>query len=130
MKTKEQVYRELDIPKDKEPFEFSYTVPVLDWYDIVKVKINPEDYYYFHLERRYGPSWHLIGCNPIDEYPYWKSKDLGCLGYEGRDGDVKRFIEWAKTKNGSRITQISTLCGSMDIFKAIQKLLEDRNANS
>lgn len=123
-KTKEQIYRELDIPKDKKPFEFSYTVPLLDWFEVIKVKINPEDYYYFKLERRYGPSWFLIGGNPIDKPNYhWEYKELGQLGIYGSNSEVQRFIEWAKTGKGSRIVEIRTISGSFDIFKEIEKLL-------
>lgn len=122
-KTKEEIYRELHIPKDKEPFVFTYTKPLLDWYETIKVEIKPEDYYYFHLERRFGPTWWLVGCNPVDKPNYhWEYKDLGEIGSEISNYDVKRFIEWAKCDNGSRITRINVISGSFDIFKEIEKI--------
>lgn len=125
-KTKEQIYRELDIPKDKKPFEFSYTMPLLDWFETIKVKINPEDYYYFRLERRFGPSWWLYGSNPVDEPNYhWEDTELGQLGFDDSDDEVKRFIEWAKTGSGSRIIEIKTISGSFDIFKEIERVLSN-----
>lgn len=45
----------------KTPFKFSYTQPSLDWFETINVEINPDDYYYFELQRRYGPDWWLIG---------------------------------------------------------------------
>ena len=50
---------DFDLPeaKKKEPFKFEYMMPSLDWFDIIKVEIKPDDYCYFKLERRYGPTW-------------------------------------------------------------------------
>lgn len=48
----------------KAPFKFSYTQPSLDWFETINVEIKPDDYYYFKLQRRYGPDWWLIGQNP------------------------------------------------------------------
>lgn len=113
--------------RDKKPFEFSYTMPSLDWYEIINVKINLEDYYYFTLERRFGPSWWLIGKNPVDKPSYhWEEKELGELGYENRNEDVKRFIEWAKTDYGSKITEIRAISGNLDVLKSINKLLKEQ----
>lgn len=124
-RTKEQVYRELHLPKDKEPFVFEYTMPLLDWYETIKVTIKPEDYYYFHLERRFGRTWYLVGCNPVDEPSYhWEYKELGQIGSELSNYDVKRFIEWAKSDNGSRITRINVISGSFDIFKEIEDIFK------
>ena len=124
-KTKEQIYRELHIPKDKEPFVFEYTRPLLDCYETIKVENKPEDYYYFHLERRFGPTWWLVGCNPVDKPSYhWEHKELGEIGSEISNYYVKRFVEWAKTDNGSRITQINVISGSFDIFKEIEKIFK------
>lgn len=122
-KTKEEIYRELHISKDKEPFVFTYTKPLLDWYETIKVEIKPEDYYYFHLERRFGRTWWLVGCNPVDKPNYhWENTVLGEIGTEISNYDVKRFIEWAKTDGGSRITQINVISGSFDIFKEIENI--------
>lgn len=51
----------------KAPFKFSYTQPSLDWFETINVEIKPDDYYYFKLQRRYGPDRWLIGQNPPPE---------------------------------------------------------------
>ena len=107
----------------KEPFKFEYTVPSLDWFDIVKVELQPDDYYYFKLERRYGPSWWLIGKNPpaagATDYR-WTEKSLGQIS----DGDLVRFVEWAKCDfGGSRIIEIAAISGSFDILRETERLL-------
>ena len=124
-RTREEKYRqELEIPNDKPNFEFQYTVPSLDWYETKKVVIKPTDYYYFKLSFRYGPSVHLIGSNPINESPYWKDEEIGEISYDNRFGKLKEFIEWAKCGKGNRITNISAISGSMDIFKYIKEIVE------
>ena len=44
----------------KAPFKFSYTQPSLDWFETINVEIKPDDYYYFKLQRRYGPAGGLL----------------------------------------------------------------------
>ena len=107
----------------KEPFEFRYTYPSLDWYDVKKVIINDGDYYYFKIQRRYGPSWWLIGTNPPkDKNKFeWTETQLG----EIENPDLIRFIKWAKDKDGgSRITEINSLSGDFDIIKDVLDLLK------
>lgn len=107
----------------KESFRFEYTMPSLDWYDIVKVEIKPDDYCYFKLVRRYGPTWWLIGTNPPaeDTKDYrWTEKEIGRI--ENRD--IARFIEWAKLDyGGSKLVEISAISGSFDILQEVEKLL-------
>lgn len=106
----------------KEPFNFSYTIPVLDWYDEIEVTVNENDYDWFRLERRYGDknSWYLIGCKQQDQFPYHKDKDLGQIWLR----DIKRFIEWAKTKSGgSRILEIRAISSTFDLLETINKEL-------
>ena len=111
-----------DMGKDKkEPFNFKYIRPCLDWFDTKEVIINDDDYYYFKIQRRFGPSWWLIGSNPPkDRNKYkWSETELG----EIYEYDLKRFIEWAKNKDGSsRITEINAICGSFNIIDEITKL--------
>lgn len=125
-RTREEAIRaELNIPKDKESFCFSYTVPSLDWFDTIPVKIKPTDYYYFTLEKRFGNSWHLIGSNPplkIDESK-WKETEIGEIGLT----DLKRFIKWANCGEygGSRITAIKTISGDLDIIECLKDLVKE-----
>lgn len=108
--------------KTKEPFKFEYTMPSLDWYDIIKVEIKPDDYTYFKLSRRYGHSWWLVGTNPPSEGAKdyrWTEKEIGRIS----DRDLVRFIEWAKNDHGgSNLIEISAISGSFDILKEIEKM--------
>lgn len=103
---------------NKEPFIFTYTVPSLDWYDIIKVEIGPDDYTYFRLERRFGPSWWLIGMVYEDDPengPCWIEKELGQLvGLH-----LYAFIEWAKSPWGSKIIEVKALSGEFNIIDDI-----------
>ncbi|HEX3018523.1 MAG TPA: hypothetical protein VHP31_11825 [Caproicibacter sp.] len=106
--------------KAKEPFEYEYTQPSLDWYETVQVKIKPDDYYYFRLERRFGPSWWLIGEKPKNEPDYhWEEKEIGEIG----ERDLLRFIEWAKDEWGSKIIEVHAISGSFDILEEIKELV-------
>lgn len=110
-------------PQKKEPFRFEYTMPSLDWYDIIKVEIKPDDYCYFKLVRRYGRTWWLVGTNPpadnAKDYR-WTEKDIGRIS----DRDIARFVEWAKNDyGGSNLIEISALSGSFDILREVEKLL-------
>lgn len=104
---------------DKEPFSYKYTRPCLDWFDWVSVEIKHDDYCYFRIERRFGPSWWLIGMNPKDEPKYhWEDTEIGKIG----DLDLRRFIEWAKSKNGSKIIEVKAISGSFNIIEEVLKL--------
>lgn len=107
----------------KEPFRFEYTTPSLDWFDVVKVEIKPEDYTYFKLSRRYCPEWWLVGTNPptdgAEDY-HWVEKTIGRIS----DRDIARFVEWAKDEYGkSRLIEISAISGSFNLLQDIEKLL-------
>lgn len=107
----------------KEPFRFEYTMPSLDWYEICKVEIQPDDYVYFELQRRYGQEWWLVGKNPPPENSgdyRWTTKTIGRISTR----DIARFVEWAKTDlGGSRITNISAISGAIDLMLEIKNLL-------
>lgn len=106
---------------NKEPFSFQYTVPSLDWFETISVTIKPDDYYYFSIERRFGPSWWIIGSNPINEPTYhWEEKEIGRID----DRDLLRFIAWAKNDSGSKITEVKAICGSFNILEEISELLK------
>ena len=78
----------------KAPFKFSYTQPSLDWFETINVEIKPDDYYYFKLQRRYGPDWWLIGQNPPPENSTryeWSETELGKISCR----DIAKFVEWA-----------------------------------
>lgn len=105
--------------KDKKSFEFTSIVPCLDWYDEVHHTIKENDYTYFKLDRRYGPSWWLYGMKIVEKPHYhWEETEIG----EIRDGDLHRFIEWAKTEYGNRIIDIHMLSGAFDIFNVVGEL--------
>lgn len=121
-----EIRKQLSISDDKECFEFSYTIPFVDWYKTINVKIAPTDYYYFKLEKRFDNSWWLIGCNTIENYPYWDYKELGELDFGGNISTTKKFIDWAKYGNGkgSRIIEIRAISGEFDLIKEMKKLID------
>ena len=107
----------------KKAFEFDEWKPCLDWYTVEHHIIHDEDFIYFKLDRRYGPSWWLIGMKTVDEPTYhWEETTIG----EINDGDLARFIEWATTSNGSRIVNINMLSGSFNIFAEVGELLNSQ----
>ena len=107
---------------EKGVFKFEYTKPALDWFDIIEVEIKPDEYCYYRIERRFGPSWWLIGMNPVNEPEYhWKEKQIGSIS----EKDLARFIKWAETDIGSNIIEIKAISGSFNILKEIEKLLAE-----
>ena len=105
----------------KESFKYKYTKPCLDWFEWVSVEIKPNDYCYFRIERRFGPSWWLIGMNPKDEPKYhWQEIQIG----EISDHDLQKFIEWARSENGSKIIAVKAICGTFDIIKEISRFVK------
>lgn len=105
----------------KEPFEYDENVPCLDWYTTKHHIINDKDFTYFKLDRRFGPSWWLYGMKFDENNCRWEEKEIG----EIYDGDLRRFIEWAKTDHGSRIISVHMICGSFDLFAEVGKLVEN-----
>lgn len=105
---------------NKEPFSFSYTQPFSDWYRTIDVVIKPDDYYYFKIERRFGPSWWLIGSNPKNEPKYhWEYTQIG----EMSERTLKRFIEWAKDDKGSKIIEFNAISGEFNILEEMIKIV-------
>ena len=110
--------------QEKAPFIYEYYRPLSDWVDLVKVVIQPEEYLNYRIERRFGPSWWLIGQRPQETPKYhWEEVQIGEIG----DFDLKRFIEWAKFEHrrgrvGSRITEIKMISVDFDIFNEIAEI--------
>lgn len=103
-----------------EPFRFEYTMPSLDWYEIIKKTVSPDDYDYFELQLRYGPCWWLVG-HKIDSEWNNSAKEIGRLSRR----DAVRFIEWAKCKpHGSNLVEISAISSSLDLIGEISKISE------
>ena len=112
----------------KEPFRFEFSMPSLDWYEMVSVEIDPNEYQLFKLERRYGEMWWLIGLRKPEkvakghEWYKWEEKTLGRI----TNHDIVRFIEWAKLDHrGSRLISIQSISDSMDVLSEIKQLLTD-----
>ena len=110
----------------KEPFRFEYTRPSLDWYDVVKVEIQPGDYSLFKLELRFGNNWWLVGKNPpkSDYKPsyLWDETDIGRISHH----DIIRFIKWAECENhGSRLNEIKSISSSLNIVDQVAKLVKE-----
>lgn len=103
----------------KEPFVFEYTVPCMDWYYTENVVIHEGDFTYFRIERRYGPSWWVIGLKYDQKNLAWSEKQLG----EMNDAQLKKFIKWAKNETGSNIIDVKAISGNCNIIEDILKLL-------
>ncbi len=108
-----------------EPFRFEYTKPSLDWYEIVKVEIQPKEYAWFKLELRFGNTWWLVGMNPpkSDYKPsyLWDETDLGRIG----NRDIIRFIKWAECSfHGNRIVEIKAISNSLNVVNEFAKLIK------
>ncbi len=110
----------------REPFRFEYTKPSLDWYEIVKVEIQPGDYALFKLELRFGNSWWLVGMNPpkSDYKPsyLWDETDIGEVGTR----DIIRFIKWAECGfqgRGSKLCEIRAISSSLNIVNNVAELV-------
>ena len=104
-----------------ESFKFEYTVPSLDWYDIIKIEIKEKDYTYFKLEKRFGKHLWLIGMKYKEKEFEWEEKQIGELQ---NDHDLKRFIKWAKQGRINRLIEIKTISGSLDIIEVAKKIVE------
>lgn len=103
----------------KEPFLFEWYQPTSDWYRTVNVEIKPDDYLYFGIERRFGPSWWLKGMNVKNEtHRHWENEVIGQI----TDYDLHRFIEWAKQGRGSKIIEVRAISGDFNIVSEISKL--------
>lgn len=106
----------------KEPFKYQCTRPCLDWFEFVTVEIKSDDYYYFKLERRHGPSWWIIGMKTVEEpNHHWEETQIG----EIDESSLLSFIKWAEDERGSKIIEIHAISGSFNIFKDVEKLLKD-----
>lgn len=103
----------------KVAFEFDEYKPFLDWYTVEHHIINWDDYNYFKLVFRFGPSCWLYGVKRLENQYRYEEKEIG----EIFEGDLKRFVEWAKTDRGSRILDISVISSTIDIFKQVKKLI-------
>ena len=100
----------------KEPFQSSYIAPSLDYYCVEKISVNYDDYDYFELQRRFGPSWWIAG------FKNGKSKEIGRLDHVE---DLARFIEWCTSGyGGSKLVTITAISTSFDILKTISELLK------
>lgn len=102
----------------KVSFTFEYTMPSLDWYEIIKVEINPEDFYYFRLELRYDNDWWIIGMKPPDSnlsVDKWSEKCIGRLSSR----DAARFVLWA----GRKLICIKAISGALDLLKETENLV-------
>lgn len=105
---------------DKHSFSFSYTEPFLDWFRTIDVVIKPDDYCYFRIERRFGPSWWLIGMNSKDEPKYhWENNQIG----EMSANNLRRFINWAKNDKGSKIIEFKSISGEFNILEEMMGIM-------
>lgn len=108
----------------KEPFVFEYTMPSLDWYVTIHKEIEWEDYLYFKIQYRFGPSYWLMGYKEKDGRIEREEVEIGRLDR----GFLGKFVKWCEFNDGYRtcskligISVISTGMNVLDVFGEIQK---------
>lgn len=111
----------------KEHFCFSYNTPTLDWYTTIKVSINWDDYSYFKIERRYGPSYWVLGFKKSENTKPIQI-DLG----EISKYDLVKFIKWCEyspfdTYISSKLIGFSVISTSMNITDMINDIYTTYN---
>ena len=108
---------------NKEPFRFSYNTISLDWYDTINVEVKWEDYLYFKIQRRFGPSYWLLGYKDDDGRIKHKEIEIGELSSR----DLGRFVKWSEYitpfhQVGSKLIGINVISPSMNLFNAIKEI--------
>lgn len=111
---------------EKKPFVFFYTEPSLDWYRDVRVEIKWEDYLYFKVERRFGPSWWLVGYQKVDGRFEHRAVTLGRMS----GGYLRKFIEWCEflgptNRTNSKLIGISAISTGFNLVHEIERLIEE-----
>lgn len=106
--------------KLKESFKFYINEPYFDWFKTKEIVIEPEEYAWFELQRRFDSTWYLMGLNKDKVTGKLESKEIGVLGRENRNVVVKEFIEWS----GNKLIKITSIGGGINLIKSIKVLLE------
>lgn len=116
----------------KEPFEYEYTMPSLDWYTTHRITIKWNDYDSFELQRRYGGEFELwlIGYKTVDDgHIRLKKTELGYL----TPYYIKAFLDWCEfdfwgNKKANKITTISVISADINLFEVIDKIIKLRES--
>lgn len=117
--------------KANNPFEFSYTRPSLDWYEVVNVSITYDAYDYLTLERRYGGMWWVKGKKYIEDKNKWVSEEIG----EIREEDIPRLVEWAEYTDRfghqvSILREVRAIDGCLNPIREFLKIMSKHKAES
>lgn len=107
--------------KDNEPFLYSYIDASSGHCNNIFGLIRPDEYTCFRLERRFGLTWWLVGLKLTDDDKgqYWTEEQI-C---ELRGQNLYKFIEWAKSPWGSKITEVKALSTEFNIIDDICDLV-------
>lgn len=109
----------------KEPFVFEYTTPSLDWYTTIHKEIKWEDYLYFKIQYRFGPSCWLMGYKEKDGRIEREEVEIGRLS----KGVLKKFIEWCRYNNsghtGSKLIGVSVISTGMNLQDFVLEIFKD-----
>lgn len=76
-------------------FKYEVNKPCLDYYCIETVEIKPNQFDILIIERRYGPSWWLMGYKYDWEKEKWNETQIE----EIYNKDIARLIGWCKNNN-------------------------------
>lgn len=97
-----------------QDFEFDEFLPSKDVYEVVHHVIRADELSFFHVQRRFGPSWWIFSVSEgVD-------KLIGQIGY----CDLIRFLKWEKKLQikGSRIVKFSAASHSIDLARELSTL--------
>ena len=109
----------------KDPFVFEYTMPSLDWYTTIHKEIEWEDYLYFKIQYRFGPSIWLLGYKAKNGRFEHEEVELGRLS----KSDLKKFVEWCGYESfgsaGSKLIGASVISTGMNFPKVVSGMFKE-----
>ena len=106
---------------DKNTIEFVLYEPVHGGYSSKLVKLEQDTYTYYRVERRYGPSWWLIGINHTESG--MEEEQIGRL----TDDQLKKFINWSKFGDiDSKIVSVKAISGTFDVASDLVELMKGK----
>ena len=92
-------------------FKYSYKKPFLAWYYYEDVEIEPKQFDYLMIERRYDYTWWLLGYKYYRTIEKWEETQLGEIYVQ----DIVKLIDWCKEYEISLNARALTF--SLDIIK-------------
>lgn len=73
-----------------DSFKYKIAKPFLDYYSIETIEIKPNQFDVLIIERRYGPSWWLLGYKYNKEQEKWDETQIEEIYVD----DIAKLIKW------------------------------------